>query len=181
MRVSLFEDDVRDTILSQTNILVIPNVTNIQNIDRVRTRGIELYATINNLGIRGLELTGSLTLARSKILENTNNPTLVDKDWVRIPRVRANLLASYRADEHWTTSLGMRHSSSMYGNLDNSDVNHDTFGAVSAYTVWDTKVTYRLSKQIEASFGIDNLTDARYYVYHPYPGRTFIGELRASF
>lgn len=181
MRVSLFEDDVRDTILSQTNILVIPNVTNIQNIDRVRTRGIELYATINNLGIRGLELTGSLTLARSEILENTNNPTLVDKDWVRIPRVRANLLASYRADEHWTTSLGMRHSSSMYGNLDNSDVNHDTFGAISAYTVWDTKVTYRLSKQLEASFGVDNLTDAHYNVYHPYPGRTFIGELRASF
>ncbi|MBI1891214.1 MAG: TonB-dependent receptor [Burkholderiales bacterium] len=181
VRISLFEDDIRDTILSQTNILVIPNVTNIQNIDRVRTRGIELYATANDFGMKGLDLTGSLTLARSKIIENINNPVVVGNDWVRVPRVRANLFATYRPNERWATSLGVRHSGRMYGNLDNSDVNHNTFGAVSAYTVWDAKATYRIAKNVEASFGIDNLTDARYYAYHPYPGRIFVGELRANF
>lgn len=177
--MSLFEDDVRDTIFNQTNI--ITNVINIQNIDRVRTRGIELHAIVHDLGVKGLDLTGSLTYARSKILENTNNATLVGNDWVRVPRVRGNLFASYRANERWATSLGVRYTSSMYGNLDNSDVNHDTFGAVSSYTVWDAKAIYRISKQVEMSLGIDNLTDTRYYVYHPYPGRTFTGELRASF
>jgi len=181
LRASLFEDDVRDTILSQTNILVIPNVTNIQNIDRVRTRGIEFYASINDVAIKGLDLTGSITFAHSRIIENTNNPAVIGNDWVRVPRVRGNLLAIYRVNERWSNTLGVRHSSSMYGNLDNTDINHNTFGAVSAYTVWDAKVTYRISKQVEASLGIDNLTDTRYYVYHPYPGRTFIGELRASF
>jgi iron complex outermembrane receptor protein len=29
--------------------------------------------------------------------------------------------------------------------------------------------------------GIDNLSNKKYYVYHPYPGRTIVGELHASF
>ena len=181
LRASLFEDDVRDTIISQTNILVFPNVTNIQNIDRVRTRGIELQASASDVLLRGFDLSGSVTFARSRILENTNNPTLVGKDWVRVPRVRANLLGTWRANERWSTSLGVRHSGDMYGSLDNSDVVGNTFGGVSSYTVWDAKARYRIGKHADASFGIDNLTDRRYYVFHPYPGRTFVGEIHASF
>jgi iron complex outermembrane receptor protein len=181
VRVSLFEDDVRDTIISQTNILVIPNITNIQNIDRVRSRGIELYATANDLAVKGFDLTGSLTFLHSTILENTNNPTLVGKSWVRVPRMRANLIGTYRPNERWTTSVGVRHSGRMYGTLDNSDTNSNTFGAVSSYTVWELKVASRLSKNVDISFGIDNLTNKRYYVFHPYPGRTFVGEFHASF
>lgn len=181
VRMSLFEDDVRDTIISQTNILVFPNVTNIQNIDRVRTRGIELQASASDLWVKGFDLSGSVTLSRSRILENTNNPTLVGKDWVRVPRVRANLLGTWRASERLSASLGVRHSGRMYGSLDNSDVVGNTFGGISSYTVWDAKARYRLGKNVEASLGIDNLTDKRYYVYHPYPGRTFVGELHASF
>jgi iron complex outermembrane receptor protein len=179
MRVSVFEDDIQDTILNQPNVLT--NQINIQNIDRVRARGIEFFATANDLAIKGFDLTGSLTLSNSKILENTNNPTVVGKTWVRVPRVRGNLMGTYRPSDRWLASLGVRHSGRMYANLDNSDTQTDTFGAVSSYTVWDTKALYRISKNVEASFGIDNLTDRRYYVFHPYPGRTFIGELRASF
>lgn len=181
LRVSLFEDDVRDTIISQTNIVVFPNVTNIQNIDRVRTRGIELQASASDLGWKGFSLSGSLTLSQSTILENANNPTLIGKDWIRVPRVRANLMGTYQPNASWRASLGVRHAGRMYGSLDNSDTNGNTFGGVSSYTVWDAKASYRISQYLEASFGIDNLTDKRYYVYHPYPGRTFIGELRASF
>jgi iron complex outermembrane receptor protein len=181
LRTSVFEDDIRDTILSQTNVTVVPNVTNIQNIDRVRTRGIEFSVTANDLGIKGFDLTGNLAYTRSKILENTNNPATVGKNWVRIPRVRMNLIGAYRPNEKWMTSLAVRHSGRKYVNLDNSDVNPDTFGGASTFTVWDAKATYRVAKNLEASFGIDNLTDERYYVFHPYPARTFFGELRATF
>ena len=181
LRASLFEDDVRDTIYSQTNILTFPNITNIQNIDRVRTRGIEFSAIANDLLIRGFDLTGSLTLSRAVILENTNNPTLVGNTWVRVPRVRANLMATYHANDQWSTSLGLRYSGRQYNTLDNSDINPNTFGGTSSYTVWDAKATYRIQSNIEASFGIDNLTNQHYFTFHPYPGRTLIGELRASF
>jgi iron complex outermembrane recepter protein len=181
LRASVFEDDIRDTILSQTNVTVFPNVTNIQNIDRVRTRGIELSATANDVGLRGLDLTGNVEFIRSITLENANNPATVGKYWVRVPRTRLNLVGTYRSDEHWTTSLAVRHSGKKYGNLDNSDTNGDVFGGVSTYTVWDTKLSYRIAKYLEAAFGIDNLTNEKYYVFHPYPGRTFFGELRANF
>jgi len=47
--------------------------------------------------------------------------------------------------------------------------------------VWDAKFKYRFTRKIDASFGIDNLTDKKYYVSHPYPGRSLVGELHASF
>lgn len=181
LRTSVFEDDIDDTILSQTNVLVVPNVTNIQNIDRVRTRGIEFSATANDAGVRGLDLTANAAFTRSTILENPNNPATIGKNWVRIPRVRLNLIGAYRPNDKWMTSLAMRHSGRKFANLDNSDTHPDTFGGTSTFTVWDAKATYRLTKSIEASFGIDNLSDEKYFVFHPYPGRTFFGELRATF
>jgi iron complex outermembrane receptor protein len=179
LRMSLFEDDVKDTILNQTNIFT--NVKNIQNIDRVRTRGIEMAASASDFALRGLDLSGSVTLSRSKILENANNPGLVGNNWVRVPRVRANLIGSYRTGQDWSGSLGARYSGRMYSTVENSDINPDTYGGVSSYTVLDAKVKYHLAKNIDASLGIDNLTDKKYYVSHPYPGRSIVGELHASF
>ncbi|RJF98032.1 TonB-dependent receptor [Noviherbaspirillum saxi] len=181
LRASIFEDDIHDTILSQTNTLVFPNITNIQNIDRVRTRGIEFSGNLNDFLLKGLELTGNITFARSVILENTNNPASIGKKWVRVPRVRANLIASYRAGEQWLASVALRHSGRQYNNLDNSDINPNTYGGTSSYTVWDAKARYRINKQLEASFGVNNLFDKKYYVFHPYPGRSLFGELHASF
>ena len=181
LRVSLFEDDVRDTIYSQTNITVFPNVTNIQNIDRVRTRGIEFSASANDVAIKGFNLTGNLAFARAIILENTNNPATIGNTWVRVPRVRANLIGSYRSDERWMTSLALRYSGRQYSTLENSDINPDTYGGTSSYTTWDAKATYKIARYVDASFGVNNLTNEKYYVFHPYPGRTLFAELRASF
>lgn len=180
VRVSLFEDDIRDTILSQTNTLVFPNVTNIQNIDRVRTRGVELSASATDVGVSGFDLGGNIAFTRSIIVENTNNPITVGKNWVRIPRVRANLIATWRA-EQWTTSAAMRHAGREYANLDNSDINPDVYGGTSSYTVFDLKTRYAINRQIDVSFGVDNLLNRKYYVFHPYPGRTLFGELHANF
>ena len=179
LRASLFEDDVRDTILNQLN--VITSIRNIQNVERVRTRGIEFSATASDAGVKGLDLTGNLTFTRPRILENAGDPLTVGKEWVRIPRVRLNLGAAYRPNDKWMASLAVRHSGRKFANTDNSDTNPDTFGGVSAFTVWDAKATYRVARNVEASFGIDNLSDEKYYVFHPYPGRTFFGELRATF
>ncbi len=181
VRLSIFEDDIRDTIFRQTNIAVFQNHINIQNIDRVRTRGIELSTVFHDLGMRGIDVTANIAYARGVILANAADPSIVGNKWVRVPRVRANLIGSYRPNDKWMTSLAVRHSGRQYGTLENNDINPDTFGGVSSYTVWDAKVGYHVTKYLEASFGIDNLTDKKYYAHHPYPGRTFFGELRANF
>ena len=156
-------------------------MTNIQNIERVRTRGLELSGSVSDFGLAGLELNGNVAYAHAVVLENRNNPATVGNTWVRVPRLRANLTATYRPDERRMFSLAARHSGRQYNTLDNSDIHPDTYGGTSSYTVWDAKASWRLAKQLEASFGINNLTNRKYYVFHPYPGRSFFGELHASF
>jgi iron complex outermembrane receptor protein len=136
---------------------------------------------LHDVGIRGVDLTGNVAWSHGEILADAANPALVGKTWVRVPRMRANAIASYRPNDRWMGSLAVRYSGRQYNNLDNSDINPGVFGGTSSYTVWDAKLTYRVTKTIDASFGVDNLNNAHYYVFHPYPGRTFFGELRATY
>ena len=42
----------------------------------------------------------------------------------------------------------------------------------------DVRVRYQVAKQWTASFGIDNLNNAKYWAFHPYTQRTVIAELK---
>jgi iron complex outermembrane recepter protein len=172
-RVSLFQDDVKNAIFSQTDTTVIPNVTSFQNIGKVRSRGVELSYTGEDVGVRGLDLLASLAYTQSKILANTQNPASVGKYFYRIPLWRADLAATYRFNERAALTLAARYSGRQYNTLTNTDSNPDVFGGTSTYTVADARFTFKPTKQSEIGVGVDNLFDARYFVYHPYPGRTF--------
>lgn len=181
LRVSLFHDDVRDAILRQTDISVTPNVTRISNVDRVKTRGVELAWQTQDWLLRGLDLDAGLALARSRVEANARDPQSVGKEWLRVPRVRANLLAAYRPDEHWMGSVGVRHSGRAYNDVYNRDVNPDVYGGVSSFTFVDLRGSYKFSPKTELALGIDNVGDARGFQAHPYPGRTLFSELRVRF
>ena len=73
-RFSLFQDDVKNTIFSQTDTTVIPNVTNFQNIGKVRSRGVETSYSGQDVLIRGLDLLASVAYTQSKIIANAQNP-----------------------------------------------------------------------------------------------------------
>ncbi|CAB3796382.1 TonB-dependent receptor [Pararobbsia alpina] len=180
MRFTLFEDDVKNTIFSQTDTTVVPNVTNFQNIGEVRSRGVETSYQGEDVVVRGLDLMASLAYTQSKILENAQNPATVGKYFYRIPLWRADLVASYRIDDRSTVTAGVHYSGRQYNTLTNTDTNPDVFGGTSSYTVASVKYMFRPSKLSEIAIGIDNLFDERYFVYHPYPGRTFYveGKLR---
>lgn len=179
LRLTLFQENAEDALYSQTNLST--NVTNIQNIDKIRTRGLELAYQGYDVGIRGLDLGGSLTYAHSVILANANNPASVGKKQPRVPDWRATLVATYRQGDRLTYTLAGRYSGRQYNTLDNSDINSDTYGAVSRFFVVDARVHYKIAKQWSAAVGIDNLNNARYYVAHPYPQRTVVGELKFDF
>jgi iron complex outermembrane receptor protein len=172
-RVSLFQDDVKNAIFSQTDTTVIPNVTNFQNIGKVRSRGVEFSYAGEDVGVRGLDLLASLAYTQSKILANTQNPASVGKYFYRIPLWRADLAATYRFNERAAMTVAARYSGRQYNTLANTDSNPDVFGGTSTYTVADARFTFKPTKQSEIGVGVDNLFDARYFVYHPYPGRTF--------
>ena len=181
LRVSLFQDNIRNTIWSQTNTAVFPNVTNVQNVGLVRTRGLELVGDVDNLLIPGLNLDGSIAFNDAKIIENDNFVASVGKTWVRIPRIRGAMTLSYAPTAFWSVATTYRYAGRQYNDMLNLDSNPDTYGGLSRVRQLDLRVLYRPAKGLELAAGVDNLTDYRAYQSHPLPGRNLFAEVRYQF
>ena len=102
LRATFFHEQTRDALYSQTNVTVAPSVTSIQNVGSIRTNGLELASDFRGVGLRDLDMLASVTYARSIIGENPNFPASVGKWQPRVPRWRANLLATYHPGTHWS-------------------------------------------------------------------------------
>ncbi len=153
-----------------------------QNVGRIKTRGLELAYTGNDVVIKGLDLNASVTYADSVIKENdgfvaTPGDT-IGKQQPNIPKWRATALASYRFDERWAGSLGTRYSGTQYRTLNNADINGFTYQGVSKYFTVDVRIHCQITRQWSAAFGIDNLNNDRYWNFHPYPQRSYSAELK---
>lgn len=180
MRISLFEDDVTDYLTRQTNTTVTPSVTNIQNVDQVRIRGVEASAQQRNAFVQGLDLTGSMTYSNAKIRTNSKNPASVGKRMIRIPDWRATLAATWHQNDKMDFTLAGRYSGMQYNLLDNTDTNEGVYGSVSKFFVVDAKFSYRFDKHISVSLGVDNLNNDKNYAFHPYPQRTWMAQIKGS-
>ncbi len=177
LRFTYFHERTHDALYSQTNVSVIPNVTNIQNVDLIRTNGFEFSGQYNDVFMKGLDVGASVTYADSKILANANFPASVGHRQPRVPNWRANLIVTWHATDALTATLGARYSGRQYGTLDNADPNGYTYTGFSAFTVIDARVRYKFDKNWSASFGIDNLNNKKYWAFHPYPERTYVAEV----
>lgn len=181
LRATLFQDDVRDTIWTQLNVAVFPNVTNTQNVGRVRTRGIELAGIVDTLGIDGLSLDANITYSKAIILKNANFPASVGKRWVRVPHARSSTTLSYAPTRAWSVSGTYRYSGRQFNEINNSDINPDVYGGLSRQKQLDVRLRVRPTDKLDLALGIDNLNDDRAYQSHPFPGRTLFAEARYAF
>jgi len=177
-RLTFFEDSVEDAIYSQTNSYTL--VKNFQNIDEVRTRGIELALNIRRLLVDGLGLFTNVAWTDAKILRNDNVPESVGKDFPRAPEWRVKCVLDYAPTQKWAFTLAGHYSGEQYGELDNSDT-EGGYGGIDDFLVVDAKFTYRFSGNWQASIGVDNITDELYHVSHPYPMRTCFAEMKYIF
>jgi iron complex outermembrane receptor protein len=178
LRTTIFHEDTRDALYSQINTVTGSLVSTVQNVDQMRTTGLEVAYQANDVAVRGLDLSGSITFADSKTVKNDNNPASVGKWQPRVPRWRASAVATYRPDDRWSYTVGARYSGKQYSQLDNSDVNGDAYTGVSKFFVVDARIQYKIAKQWTASLGIDNLNNQTYWNFHPYPQRTVLAELK---
>ena len=181
LRTTVFHEDTRDALYSQINTSSSGTVSTIQNVDHIRTTGLEVAYQIAGLGLPGLDLSSSLTYTRSRIVENDNFLASVGKRQPRVPDLRANLLATYRLGDKWTTTLGARYSGKQFNTLDNSDPNGNAYTGVSNFFTLDARVRYRVNEQITASLSMDNLNNDLYWNFHPYPQRTVAAEINFDF
>lgn len=182
LRTTLFHEDTRDALYSQAIAGSTPIVNSTQNVDRIRTIGLEAAFDASDFMIKCVDVSASLTYADSKILENASYVSVpgdtVGKLQPRVPRWRANLLATWRATARLSATFGARYGGRQYGTLNNSDANGFTYQGFSKFFTTDVRVRYKLDKSWTAAVGIDNLNNYQYWNFHPYPQRTFSAELK---
>ncbi len=190
LRVSLFQENLSDALISQNS--TIPGTSTIgssvQNIDRIVSRGIEIVAEKGDVLIRGLDLSASATHVDSKILSdpafrNAAN-VLTDVSGKRtpnIPRLKLTGVATYRYNEQVSGTLAARYSDRIWATIDNTDSNPNTYQGFDKFFVIDARFNYQFDKKTRASVGIDNLNNHKYFLFHPFPQRTVVAELRHSF
>jgi iron complex outermembrane receptor protein len=123
----------------------------------------------------------SLTWTASEILSNYLAPIDVGKNYPGIARWRAKLVGTYHPSDQLSLTGAMRYSSNPYALLDNSDWNHDVFGARSGYLLFDARVNYKLDKNWTLAAGIDNIGSYHYYDYHPFQQRTYFAQIRYDY
>jgi iron complex outermembrane receptor protein len=190
VRLSLFKERTNNAIISQTNLVTNPvtgaqtPTTVISNVDAIRMQGVELSAEKNNVLISGLQLFGSVTYVDSRILSDlswagfdplTGKPTtVVGKRVPFVPDWRAKVGVTYRPNESWAYTVAARYSGKQYSTLDNTDIIPHVYGAFDNFFVVDMKVHYNATKNLSFDAGIDNLFNQQYFLFHPFPGRTYI-------
>jgi iron complex outermembrane receptor protein len=180
IRLSLFRESIRDALLSQSAPLVAESTalySYVQNVGRTRVRGFELVVDRKNAIVAGLELSGSLTYADGRILNDPVYPTAEGKRIPQLPPWRASAMATYRPGDRFAFTVAARYSDRSYGTIDNSDPIGQTFQGFGSYFVMDVRAQYRVDQNWTASFGVDNLNNAEYFLYHPFPQRTFVMEI----
>ncbi|MCE4537724.1 TonB-dependent receptor [Pelomonas sp. P7] len=183
-RLTLFAEDTHDSLYSQTvfDAAANKNISRVQNVDRIATRGLEATLGAADWLAPGLDLSASLTYTDSRIKANagfvaTPGDTL-DKWQPNIPRWRATATAAWRLDEHWSASLAARYSGRQFRTLNNADVNGFAYMGVSRYATADLRLLWKIDRQWSTAFGIDNLNNDKYWNFHPYPQRSYAAELK---
>jgi iron complex outermembrane receptor protein len=190
VQLSLFQDDVRDAIISQFNTLngSTQLYSFISNVEHVRARGAELAFGTSDVLLKGLAFSGNLTAVEPKTLAMSGRASAtaapdaaIGKQLPNIPKWRATATAMYRPTDRFTYTLAARYSSKLYTTLDNADVRYNTYQGFSEWFVMDTKVNYNVNGNWSVSGGIDNLLDRKYFLFHPFPHRTFLAGLKYGY
>jgi iron complex outermembrane receptor protein len=184
LRISYFEEHLADALISQSAPLVAGSSTLfnfVQNIDKVRTRGIEIVAERKDVLIKGLDLSGSVTVVDPKIIEDRAFRAAEGRQLPQVPRLRATLVATWRPSKMWTATLAARYSDRVYATIDNSDLVTHTWQGFDPYFVVDARLVRKLGEHWSAALGVDNAGDQDYFLFHPFPQRSVSAELNYRF
>lgn len=188
VRLSLFEEQTRNMLIAQTTTL--PGIATPQsvttNVDKVRSRGVELAWQKDNAFIRRLELFGSATYVDAKTVSDptfvsTIGTTATGKRTPNVPMWRATFGGTYRPNDNWALTMVGRYQSKIWATLDNIDTVQNVYQAFDPNLVFDTRVQYKLGERGSIAFGIDNIFNEKYFLFHPFPQRTYVAQGRVKF
>lgn len=140
------------------------------NIGKARSQGYEL-SYIQPLSY-DFTLNTNYTKTYTKILENSVEPALVGKQFTGVPENMANVSLTYDNLQFYAL-LNYSYQSKIYNNSDNSDTISNVYGSIDDAGILNTKIGYRINKNMDVAFAINNLMDKSYFSYEKAEGRSW--------
>lgn len=183
VRLSLFNEVIGDALISQTGPLPIIPVrlgNFVQNVDETRARGVEFAVARTNILPR-IDLSGSATFTDAITTKNSVFPAAVGKLIPSVPNWKATAVVTWHPADAVALTAAARYASRNFGTPDNSDIVGNTFQGFYQYLVVDLRAQFRVAERIEFGLGIDNVNNDRYFLFHPFPQRSFAADVRLSF
>lgn len=173
---SLFYQRVRNTIFqfygfNQNGL----SSSTYKNIDLTRQWGIELIGEAKNWPIDGMAIEVNAAFIDSKTLRNASNPLAEGVQFPRIPKWRLNGTLRYDLTPRLQGALGAR-----FASRPNTDLfglqRGDGYGFTSELFALDARINWKATDHLRLSAGVDNITNDRAWVYHPYQQRSVLVE-----
>ncbi|HET6969829.1 MAG TPA: TonB-dependent receptor, partial [Phenylobacterium sp.] len=177
LRISLFDERIRNALLSQAAPLGAFTANYVQNVGRTRATGVELVTDQADALVPGLELSGWVTWLDTEIEKDAALPAAVGKRLPQLPRWRGSVVATYSAIPRLDLTLAARYADRAFGTIDNADPYANTYQGFGAWFVVDAHARYRMSDHLTAGVGVTNGGDRAYFLFHPFPQRTLIADL----
>ena len=176
-RLSLFNEVIANALISQTGPVVGGAATSyVQNVNRTRARGVEIALERRDIG-GAVDVQGSVTYADAITSADTVFPAAIGKLLPSVPRWKANAAVTWHPTSQVSLTTAARYASRNYANLDNSDVVGNTFGGFYQYFIVDARATFRVNDHVDFAIGVDNLGNDKYFLYHPFPQRSFTAQV----
>ena len=82
------------------------------------------------------------------------------------------MVATWRPVDALSLTAAGRYSSRNYGTIDNSDPVGNTYGGFYKNLVVDLRAAIRAAERLTLGLGVDNVSNDRYFPFHPFPQRT---------
>ena len=181
-RLALFNEVIDNALISQTALFTPPgggaalSASFVQNVERTRARGAELALEQRDL-LPGWDLSASLTYADAITSADAAFPAAVGKLLPSVPHWKGNMVLTWHLTERLALTPAVRFASRNYANLDNSDTVGNTYQGFYHYVVVDLRAAWRLSERLSVAAGVDNLGNAKYFLFHPFPQRAWTAQL----
>ncbi|MGZ3377237.1 MAG: TonB-dependent receptor, partial [Phenylobacterium sp.] len=181
LRVSLFDERVHNALISQTGTLNGSAVSFVQNVERTRSTGVEVVGDQKDVLVKGLEISGWVTYLDAQTLKDPVLPAAEGKRLPQLARWRGAMVATYSPTERLALTLAARYSDRMFATIDNSDHYANTYQGFDAFFVVDAHARYRINDHLAIGAGVDNLNDRKYILFHPFPQRTALIDLKYTY
>ncbi|PTS88104.1 TonB-dependent receptor, partial [Sphingomonas sp. HMWF008] len=139
-----------------------------------------LYVVRKNV-VPQIDVSGSVTYADAITTKNAVLPAAIGKLLPSVPHWKATAVATWRPVDTVALTAAARYASRNYGSLDNSDVIGNTYQGFYKYFVVDLRAQIRVAEHMEFGIGVDNVNNAKYFLFHPFPQRSFAADVRLTF